>query len=412
MTTPIRDDLLRELAPHVLAAVVRRYGHFDEAEDAVQEALLAAATQWPQEGVPDNPRGWLIRVASRRLIDYLRSQDARQRRETDLAARAPVDDLIAPPADTRPAHDQDDTLILLFLCCHPALTPASQIALTLRAVGGLTTAEIARALLLPEATLAQRISRAKQRIKDTGARFTRPTAQDRGDRLRAVLQVLYLIFTEGHTATSGTVVHRADLAIEAIRLTRMLHGTLPDDAEVTGLLALLLLTDARRAARTGQASELIPLAEQDRRLWDRRAIHEGITLVTAALAQHRPGPYQVQAAIAAVHDRAARVQDTDWPQILTLYELLQHLDDNPVVTLNRAVATAMVQGPGAGLALLDAVDADPRMTGNHRLAAVRAHLLDLAGDHEAAVRYYRAAAEQTTSRREREYLLRQADRTA
>ncbi len=407
--SPSGEDLLRELAPQVLAAVVRRYGHFDEAEDAVQEALLAASVQWRHDGVPDNPRGWLIRVAARRLTDQLRSDQARQRREGTVAAQTLPADLLAPAADAPPAYDQDDTLVLLFLCCHPALTPASQIALTLRTVGGLSTAEIARALLVPEATLAQRISRAKQSIKATGATFRPPTAQDRPDRLRAVLHVLYLVFNEGHTATSGPTLQRADLAAEAIRLTRILHRLLPDDDEVTGLLALLLLTDARRAARTGPAGELIPLAEQHRHLWSQAAIHEGITLVTAALARRRPGPYQLQAAIAAVHDQAGRVEDTDWPQILTLYTLLQRVDDNPVVTLNRAVATGMVHGPQAGLALLDTLD-DDRLTGNHRLAAVRAHLLDQAGDHSAAIAHYRTAAQQTANTPERNYLLGRANR--
>jgi RNA polymerase sigma factor (sigma-70 family) len=400
-------DLLRELAPQVLAAVTRRYGHFDEAEDATQEALLAATTQWPTDGVPDNPRGWLIRVASRRLIDHLRSEQSRVRREATLAAQLPSADGVAPAADTGDT-PSDDTLTLLFLCCHPALTAASQIALTLRAVGGLTTAEIAHALLAPEATLAQRISRAKQRIKDTGARFEQPTPHDYDGRLRAVLHVLYLIFNEGHTATSGVTLQRTDLATEAIRLARTLHRARPDDAEVAGLLALLLLTDARRAARTGPAGELVPLAEQDRGRWDRRTIHQGITLLTAALARRRPGPYQIQAAIAAAHSQAARAEDTDWPQILNLYDMLQRLDDNPVVTLNRAVAIAMVHGPRAGLALLETLDSDPRMTGNHRLAAVRAHLLDQAGDRQAAAAHYHAAARQTASVPQREYLLRQA----
>lgn len=400
------DDLLRELAPQVLAAVTRRYGHFDEAEDATQEALLAATTQWPAEGVPDNPRGWLIRVASRRLIDHLRSEQSRLRREATLAAQVPPADWLAPAADTGEA--SDDTLTLFFLCCHPALTAASQIVLTLRAVGGLTTAEIAHALLVPEATLAQRISRAKQRIRDAGARFEPPTRHDHDGRLRAVLHVLYLIFNEGHTATSGAALHRTDLATEAIRLARTVHRARPGDAEVAGLLALLLLTDARRAARTGPAGELVPLAEQDRGRWDHRTIHEGITLLAAALAHRRPGPYQIQAAIAAAHSQAARAEDTDWPHILDLYDMLQRFDDNPVVTLNRAVAAAMVHGPRTGLTLLEALDSDPRMTGNHRLAAVRAHLLHQAGDHEAAVAHYQAAARQTASIPEREYLLRQA----
>ncbi|NUT06326.1 MAG: RNA polymerase sigma factor [Hamadaea sp.] len=402
-------DLLRDLTPQVLAAVVRRYGHFGEAEDATQEALLAAATQWPHQGVPDNPRGWLIQVASRRLIDHLRSEESRIRREAALAAQTPGGQWLAPPADADDSPDADDTVALLMMCCHPALAPAAQIPLTLRAVGGLTTTEIARALLLPETTLAQRISRAKQRIKDAGATFEPPTDDDVAARLPVVLQVIYLIFTEGHTASSGPALQRRDLAHEAIRVAGLLRDSRPDDAEAAGLLALLLFTDARRAARTGDGGELIPLDRQDRRRWDHHAIGTATTLLTAALARRRPGPYQIQAAIAAAHCHAASAADTDWPHILTLYDMLQRLDDNPVVTLNRAVATAMVHGPQAGLDLLEPLSSDPRMRDNHRLTAARAHLHDRAGDRATAADLYRVAARQTASGPERDYLLRQAE---
>ncbi|WP_344748286.1 RNA polymerase sigma factor [Streptosporangium vulgare] len=396
--------MLRELAPQVLGVLVRRYGHFDACEDAVQEALLAAALQWPEQGLPDNPRGWLITVASRRLTDELRSEYARNRRESMVAARAPADEFLSPAADAEPTGARDDTLTLLFLCCHPALTPASQIALTLRAVGGLTTAQIAHAFLVPEATMAQRISRAKQRIRSTAVPFALPPEPERAERLRVVLHVLYLIFNEGYTATSGPDLQRRELTGEAIRLTRAVHGLLPDDGEVTGLLALMVLTDARRPARTGPGGTLIPLAEQDRSLWNGTSIAEGVALVTGALVRAPLGPYQLQAAIAAVHAEAARAEETDWPQILALYRLLERLAPNPMVTLNHAVALAMVEGPGAGLDLLKTLEADDRMAGHHRLHAVRAHLLETAGDREAARAGYREAARRTTSLPEQRYL--------
>jgi RNA polymerase sigma factor (sigma-70 family) len=398
------EGLLRDLAPRVLGALVRRFGHFDTAEDAVQEALLAAAVQWPGDGVPDNPKGWLITVASRRMTDLLRSEQARRRREDVVAAQALSDEYFAPAADVVSSAGQDDTLTLLFMCCHPALSPASQIALTLRAVGGLSTAEIAHAFMVPESTMAQRISRAKQRIKTSGVPFRLPSPETWPARLGAVLHVLYLVFNEGYTATSGTRLRRADLSSEAIRLTRAVRRLLPDHGEVAGLLALMLLTDARRAARTDGDGRLIPLAEQDRSRWDQDVINEGVALVTDALARTRLGPYQVQAAIAAVHDEAERPEDTDWPQILALYELLERFTDNPVVTLNRAVAVAMVNGPRAGLALLGTLDDDARLATQHRLDAVRAHLLEMAGDTAAAQAAYRAAAQQTGSLPERHYL--------
>jgi RNA polymerase sigma factor (sigma-70 family) len=401
-TAPAVEDLLRELAPQVLGAVVRRYGHFDACEDAVQEALLAATVQWPDQGRPQNPRGWLITVASRRVTDQLRSDQARRRREDTTAALA--------PRDESEARDLDDTLTLLFLCCHPALSPASQLALTLRAVGGLTTAQIANAFLVPEATMAQRISRAKQRIKSTGIPFEMPPERERADRLRVVLHVLYLVFNEGYTASSGPHLHRTELTGEAIRLTRVVHELLPEDGEVTGLLALMLLTDARRPARTRNDGSLVPLEEQDRSRWDQEAIREGVALITSSLAEAPIGPYQLQAAIAAVHDEATTSADTDWRQILGLYDLLERLAPNPMVTLNRAVAVAMVGGPNAALDLLDTLATDERLVDHYRLAAVRAHLLEMAGDRDAALSGYRAAARRTTSIPERRYLESRAAR--
>jgi RNA polymerase sigma factor (sigma-70 family) len=397
------EEPLRELAPQVLGALVRRYGHFDAAEDAVQEALLAAALQWPADGVPADPKAWLIRVASRKLIDQMRSEQSRREREVADALRTP---------DPGPAADSDDSLVLLFLCCHPALAVPSQVALTLRAVGGLTTGEIARAFLVPEPTMGQRISRAKQRIKASGLPFAMPPAAERAARLDAVRQVLYLIFNEGYTSTSGPDLARVELSAEAIRLTRMLHRLLPEDGEVTGLLALMLLTDARRPARTGAGGELIPLEQQDRSRWDAAAIAEGVALVTDSLSHTPPGPYQVQAAIAAVHDEAPSTEDTDWKQVVALYNLLESMTDNPMVRLNRAVAVAMVDGPEAGLAALAALDGDQRLAGHHRLDAVRAHLLELAGDRAAAAVHYRRAARRTTSTPEQRYLDGRAARLA
>jgi RNA polymerase sigma factor (sigma-70 family) len=404
------EDLLRELAPQVLGALVRRYGHFDACEDAVQEALLAAATQWPEQGVPERARGWLITVASRRLTDELRSETARKRRETTAATLEPAGEPVLPAPGEQRTPDRDDTLTLLFLCCHPSLSPASQVALTLRAVGGLTTAEIARAFLVPEATMAQRISRAKQRIKAAGTTFELPPEAERPDRLRVVLQVLYLIFNEGYTASSGPRLQRGELTGEAIRLARAVYRMLPDDGEVAGLLGLLLLTDARRPARARPDGTLVPLAEQDRGRWNQQQIREGVELITATLAARVPiGPYQLQAAIAAIHDEAATADDTDWRQILALYELLERVAPNPVVTLNHVVALAMVHGPAAGLDLLAELDGDDRMAGNHRLDAVRAHLLEMAGEREAARRHYEQAARRTTSLPEQRYLRGRAD---
>ncbi|MDT4987046.1 MAG: hypothetical protein QOI74_1140, partial [Micromonosporaceae bacterium] len=394
---PAIGDLLRELAPQVLGVAVRRYGDFDAAEDAVQEALLAAALHWPAEGVPANPRGWLIQTAVRQMTDRYRSELARRRREQVVALR----DRAAPEVT-----DRDDTLTLLFMCCHPALTAASAIALTLRAVGGLTTVEIANAFGVPESTMAQRISRAKQRIKASAIPFELPAGHDEWvRRRRSVLHVLYLIFNEGYTSTVGDDLYRVELSGEAIRLARMVHRTLPDDGEVTGLLALMLLTDARRPARVDAAGDLVPLTRQDRTRWDRRLITEGLALVAAALAAGPVGEYLVQAAIAGAHDQAARAEDTDWPQILGLYGLLERMTANPMVSLNRAVALAMVAGPAAGLALLDPLDGS--LAGHYRLDAVRAHLYEMAGDPAAAVTHYTAAANRTTSTPERNYLTMQ-----
>ena len=403
MTAPTVEDLLRELTPQVLGVLIRRHGQFEGCEDAVQEAVLAASVQWPAQGLPDNPRAWLVAVASRRFIDQVRSDHARRERESATAAEVMPDDLPG----------TDDTLVLLFLCCHPVLTAASQTALTLRAVGGLTTAEIARAFLVPEATMAARISRAKQHIKAAGSSFTLPTAgAERQERLRVVLHVLYLIFNEGYTASSGADLHRADLAQEAIRLARMVHAQLPNDGDVTGLLALMLLTHARREARTTPAGDLVPLDEQDRTRWDPELIGEGTELVKASLAGPALGPYQLQAAIAATHAGAATADQTNWQQVHALYLILERIAPNPVVTLNRAIALAETAGPLAGLALLATLDSDQRMAGNHRLLSVRAHLLEKAGDTAGAYQHYRRAAKATASIAEQRYLESRAARAS
>ncbi len=402
------EGVLRESAPQVLGFLARRYGQFDLCEDAVQEALLAAATQWPVDGVPANPRGWLITVATRRLTDQFRSESARRRREDSVAAMAGPEEMVAPGADVDAPPDSDDTLTLLFLCCHPAVTPASQVALTLRAVGGLTTAEIARAFMVPEATMAPRISRAKKSIKAAGSRFAMPPEEERADRLRVVLQVLYLIFNEGYTASSGEELQRVELTAEAIRLTRMLHELLPDDGEAAGLLALMLLTDSRRTARTTADGGLVPIDEQDRALWDRKQIEEGAALILRTLAHGAAGPYQVQAAIAAIHAEAPSAEETDWREILALYLLLEKLAPNPMVTLNRAIALSQVEGPEAGLDLLATLDDDKNLTETHRLDAVRAHLFERAGDLAKAHDYYLAAARRTTSLPEQRYLATKA----
>jgi RNA polymerase sigma factor (sigma-70 family) len=403
------EHLLRELAPQVLGAVVRRHGDFGAAEDAVQEALTAAAFQWPRTGVPENPRAWLIQVAARRLTDQVRSESARRRRETKLVLETPPEQSVVPPPDEA-REEEDDTLVLLFMCCHPALTRPSAIALTLRAVCGLTTTEIASAFLVPESTMAQRISRAKQSIKTSGVGFAMPPPEERSASLGAVLHVLYLIFNEGYATSSGTAYQRVDLSSEAIRLARAAHEVLPESGEVSGLLALMLLTDARRAARSGPTGEIIPLEEQDRSLWNREAIAEGVGLVTHAMTQGAVGSYLLQAAIAAVHDEAPRAEATDWPQIVALYGVLMQLSDNPMVALNHAVAVAMARGPREGLALLAELDRDPRIKDHYRLDAVRGHLLERSGDVAAALPCYEAAAEKTASIPERNYLLLQIAR--
>jgi RNA polymerase sigma factor (sigma-70 family) len=411
-TAPDVERLLRELAPQVLGAITRRPGDFALAEDAVQEALIAAAAQWPVQGIPRNPRGWLYHVAVRRTTDQLRSEMARRSREDAAAGELWAEWAFVPPPETDVGVDGDDTLVLLFMCCHPSLPPASAIALTLRAVGGLTTAEIARAFLVPEATMAQRISRAKQSIRTSGFPFALPADAEHPSRLRAVLHVLYLMFNEGHTSSAGPQLQRVDLSDEAMRLARVLRGLLPDDPEVMGLLALMLLTDARRGARTGANGELIPLDEQDRSLWHRCMITEGIELVSDALPRGAVGAYQLQAAVAAVHSEAANAEKTDWPQILALYDLLERISENPMVRLNRAIAVAMVHGPSAGLEQVDALAADPRLAGHYRLDAVRGHLHEMIGDRARAVVRYRAAAERTANIPERDYLRLRAARLA
>ncbi|MEU4099793.1 sigma-70 family RNA polymerase sigma factor [Streptomyces tanashiensis] len=404
------EDLLRAYAPQVLGALVRRYGDFDLCEDAVQEALIAAAQQWPGQGAPDHARAWLVTVAQRRYVDQVRSEAARRRREDAVALATPDSELLAHAADDESGTDRDDSLSLLFLCCHPDLSPPSRIALTLRAVGGLTTAQIAAAFLVPEPTMAQRISRAKQVIKAGGLSLAQPEGEDRTARLAEVRHVLYLVFNEGYTASAGDALTAPELSTEAIRLARMLHRLAPDDTETAGLLALMLLTDARRPARTGPRGELVPLAEQDRGSWNGGLIAEGVELISRTLPQGRVGPYQIQAAIAAVHDEAGSAEATDWPQILALYELLESTGPNPMVTLNRAVAVAMVHGPRAGLELLDGLAADRLLARSHRLLATRAHLLELLGDREGAASAYREAARHTTSAPERRHLTERARR--
>jgi RNA polymerase sigma factor (sigma-70 family) len=400
------EEVLRELAPHILGSLVRRHGDFDAAEDAVQEALVAAVNQWPDQGVPTNPRGWLMTVATRRLTDEWRSESARCRREMTVATLDPLYDEMS--LESQPV--EDDTLTLMFMCCHPALSEPSQLALTLRAVGGLTTAQIARAFFVPEATMAQRISRAKQSIKANGVPFRMPEERERAERQAVVLHVLYLIFNEGYTSAFGPDLQRPELTREAIRLCREFHRLLPTDGEVAGLLALMLLTDARRPARTRPDGSLIPLAEQDRTMWNKQFIDEGVALITATMAKAAIGPYQLQAAIAAIHDEATTADETDWRQILGLYELLERIQPNPMITLNRAVALSMVRGPKAALDLLATLDADGHLTENHRLEAVRAHLLEMAGDVDAALISYREAARRTTSIPEQRYLEERADR--
>jgi RNA polymerase sigma factor (sigma-70 family) len=409
VTEPPIEDLLRPLAPQVLGTLVRRYGHFDLAEDAVQEALLAAATQWPAEGAPANPLAWLVTVASRRLTDLLRSELARRRREDAIVERTLAADRFAPAADAV-AEDADDTLILLFMCCHPSLTQASQIALTLRALGGLSTADVARALLVPEDTITRRLSRAKQTITDSGIGFRLPSKAEREDRLGVVLHVLYLVFNEGYVSTAGSRLQRLDLAAEAIRLARMTHHLLPEAPEVSGLLALMLLTDARRHARSGPSGELVPMEEQDRHLWDHAEIAEGIKLVNETLERGMAGSYVLQAAIAAVHDQSPSAEATDWVRIEQIYEQLATISSSPVVELNRAVAVAMARGAAAGLEMLAKLEGDKRIADDHRLYAVRAHLLEMLDRPDEAREAYEAAASRTGNLVQQRYLRNRAAR--
>ncbi len=398
------EDLLRELAPQVLGALVRRHGQLDLCEDAVQETLLEASLEWGKAGVPEHPRGWLLTVATRRLIDRVRSDGARRRREEQIVVGAPPAELAELAGEER-----DDSLALLYMCCHPALSAPAQVALTLRAVGGLSTREIAGAFFVPEATMAQRISRAKKRLQDAGAVFSLPPPEEVEDRTRVVRHVLYLIFNEGYTASSGVAVHRAELTTEAIRLAREVHRLRPADTETTGLLALMLLTEARRPARTTAVGDVVPLAEQDRGLWDKRLVQEGVALVSGALSAGPVGSYQLQAAIAALHDEAERVEDTDWPQVLALYGLLDEISPNPMATLNRCVAASMVHGPAAGLDLLATLQEDPRVRQHHLFYAVQGHLLDLAGDYPAASEAFETAARRTASQPEKRYLMKRSN---
>ena len=406
------EHLLRDLTPQVLGALARRHRDFAAAEDATQEALLAASMQWPLEGVPENPAGWLYKVALHRLSDHVRSESARRRREEHIANELAIEEMLMPGIDEEFEPDQDDALVLLFTCCHPSLTNASAIALTLRAVGGLTTAEIGKAFFVPEATMAQRISRAKQTIKDSNVPFSLPSTQERAERLDSVMHVLYLIFNEGYASSTGALLQRVDLSSEAIRLTRALKGLVTDAPEVAGLLALMLLTDARRDARSDAAGALLPLDEQDRTLWDQAFIREGVELVSNAMSKGVIGAYQLQAAIAALHDEAGTMEKTDWPQIQALYGLLQRMSDNPMVALNHAVATAMVEGPEAGLRLVDTIAQDARLKDHFRIDAVRAHLYERAGQRDLALAHYQRAAERTTSLPEKNYLLSKAARSA
>jgi RNA polymerase sigma factor (sigma-70 family) len=389
------ESILRELTPSVLGALVRRYRDLEACEDAVQEALLTAATQWGRDGRPDNARAWLIQVASRRMTDRVRAEASRRKRDAVVVSLVPAEaqaELVA----------LDDTLDLFTMCCHPSLSKSSAIALTLRAVGGLTTAEIARAFLVPEATMGQRLSRARASIKTSNVPIEVPEPAERKARLGAVMHVLYLIFSEGYVASSGTDVHRVDLSNEAIRLARLLHDVVPEDPEVTGLLALMLLTDARREARTGPVGELIPLDVQDRALWNRELIDEGAALIGSAFERGAVGPYQLQAAIASLHDEATSTETTDWPQILLLYGALLRLNDHPMAALNHAIAVAMVEGAEAGLVQLETLDA--KLGGHYRLDATRAHLLERAARRDEAIAAFERAAAKTASLPEREYL--------
>lgn len=407
------EHVLRNETPHVLGALVRRFGRFELAEDAVQEALIVASRRWADDGVPDDPRSWLIRVGYRRMIDLIRSERAARRREEEAASADPV--LVDPTGPAPRVVDHDDSLQLLLLCCHPALSEVSQVALTLRAVGGLTTAEIAHAYGTTEATMGTRISRAKQTLRKAGARFEIRDDDDVAARVAVVMRVLYLIFNEGYTVTAGDRLTRTDLTAEAIRLARMLHALLPDETEASGLLALMLLTDARRAARTDRQDELVVLDEQDRAQWDEGLIAEGQQLIERAWRQERVGPYQLQAAIAATHAQARTAVETDWPQIAALYLWLERLQPTAPVRLARVVAVAEAFGSRRGLDLFEQLERDHQLMGDPLVAgrahAVRAHLLDRLDDHDRADDEYRAAAALTENEPERRYLLQRARRS-
>lgn len=391
------EDLLRELAPRVLGALARRCADFAAAEDAVQEALFAAHRTWPRDGIPESPRAWLLTVASRRLVDEQRSEAARRRRERGWATAEPADPDVV---------QHDDTLTVLFLCCHPVLSPASAVALTLRAVAGLTTREVAAAYGVPEATMAARISRAKRQVRESGQPFALPSDEELAERVTRVLHVLYLLYNEGYAATTGPHLTRPDLSAEAIRLCRIAHRLMPTDREVTAVLALLLLLDARRPARVTASGEVVPLAEQDRRLWDQGLVVEGTALLDSTLDAGPPGAYQVQAAIAALHDRAPSGADTDWPQVLALYGLLEQVAPSPFVTLARVVALAEVEGPDAAAPLLD--DVATTIPEHHRVDAVRGHLAELRGDPASARKHYLEAARRTTNLAEQQALMARA----
>lgn len=412
MTAERFEDVWRQESPHVLAALLRRHGDLGDCEDATQEAMEAAARQWPREGMPDNPRAWLVRVASRRLIDHSRADASRSAREATAAAAEPRDVLVAHAADATEPVPSDDSLQLLLLCCHPALTRPSQVALTLRSVGGLTPSQIAAAFLVPERTMIQRLTRARSTLRNVGARFELPEPSELPERVAAVLDVLYLIFNEGYTRSSGDRLVDGSLTGEAIRLTRQLATQLPEHDEVTGALALMLLTQARANARTDHNGDLIPLAEQDRRRWDRALITEGVRLLEGVLRRGHVGQFQLQAAIAAVHAEATTFAETDWLQIAVLYEMLARVAPSPAVTLNRAVAVGMAYGPEVGLGLVDELVRDPGMQRFHRTYAVRAHLRELSGDGAGALEDYRRAARLTASQPEQRYLNARAARLA